>query len=79
MFLDHQDKFLYLNQGENPIIDGINDYTLFEETLQALNILGFGRSDQKNMFKILAAILHLGNVVINNEDEGSNIKVQDLY
>ena len=72
---DHEDKFLYLNQGKSSTIEGVNDYNLFEETLQALNILGFNRSDQENMFKILAAILHLGNVIINKEDEGSSIKV----
>lgn len=58
------------------MIEGVNDYTQFEETLQALNILGFGRSDQENLFKVLAAILHLGNVTINKEDEGSSIKVK---
>ncbi|EEB10549.1 myosin-5A, putative [Pediculus humanus corporis] len=62
LHLDHEDKFLYLNQGKSSTIEGVNDYNLFEETLQALNILGFNRSDQENMFKILAAILHLGNV-----------------
>ena len=75
LIADHEDKFLYLNQGKSSTIEGVNDYNLFEETLQALNILGFNRSDQENMFKILAAILHLGNVIINKEDEGSSIKV----
>lgn len=72
---DHQDSFSYLNQGESPNIEGVNDCDTFDETVQALNILGFGRSDQENTFKILSAVLHLGNVAIKKEDEGSHIKV----
>lgn len=78
MFADHQDKFLYLNQGESPFIDGVNDCDSFEETLQALNTLGFSRMDQENTFKILSAILHLGNVTIKKEDEGSHIKASAI-
>lgn len=53
----------------------MSDSEAFDETVQAMNVLGFGRSDQENMFKILSAILHLGNVSILKEDEGSSIKV----
>lgn len=69
---------MYLNQGESPDIEGVKDSDTFDETIQALNILGFSRSDQENIFKVLAAILHLGNVVVNKEDESCSVKV-DIY
>ncbi|KAL0276825.1 UNVERIFIED_CONTAM: hypothetical protein PYX00_004309 [Menopon gallinae] len=79
LFLDHQDKFLYLNQGECPYIEGVSDSEAFDETVQAMNVLGFGKTDQENVFKILSAILHLGNVSIVKEDEGSSIKKSDPH
>ncbi|XP_030764817.1 unconventional myosin-Va isoform X2 [Sitophilus oryzae] len=88
LFLDHQDKFTYLNQGSSPIIQGVNDLVQFEETENALNLLGFSEQDQENMFKILAGILHLGNIefkqclikVENEQDqEGCTIPNTDKH
>jgi myosin-5 len=42
----------------------VNDAEAFEETVMALSLLGFSQREQADMFKILAAILHLGNVTI---------------
>ena len=70
----HQDAFHYLNQGENPTIDGVNDAEEFEETTAALSLLGFSQRELSDMFKVLAAILHLGNVTITeavSDKEGS--------
>ncbi|XP_050358777.1 unconventional myosin-Va isoform X1 [Nymphalis io] len=60
--LDHQDSFHYLNQGGCPNIDGVDDLKAFNDTKNALTILGVSESEQQNMFTVLAAILHLGNV-----------------
>lgn len=78
----HQDDFHYLNQGENPTIDGVNDAEGFEETKAALSLLGFSQRELTDMFKVLAAILHLGNVTVmeaapgeGGDSEGSAIPV----
>jgi myosin-5 len=80
----HQDYFHYLNQGENPTIDGVTDAEGFEETKAALSLLGFSQRELSDMFKVLAAILHLGNVTITEaaagvggagDSEGSEIPV----
>lgn len=71
--IGHQDEFHYLNQGENPTIDGVNDADGFEETTTALSLLGFSQRELSDMFKVLAAILHLGNVTITEavaEEDG---------
>lgn len=72
----HQDEFHYLNQGENPTIDGVNDAEGFEETTAALSLLGFSQRELADMFKVLAAILHLGNVKITEavaEEDGGGV------
>lgn len=61
-FIGDQNDFYYLNQGSSPYIDGVNDSDNFEETLNALNLLGFSEEEQRCIFKVLAAVLHLGNV-----------------
>ncbi|XP_051171882.1 unconventional myosin-Va isoform X1 [Leptopilina boulardi] len=84
LHLDFQDKFHYLNQGKDPIIDGVDDLVYFEETINAFTTLGFTYKQQDDMFRILAAILHLGNIRYTNSDsqggndsEGSNISAKD--
>ncbi|XP_039747644.1 unconventional myosin-Va [Pararge aegeria] len=67
--LDHQDCFHYLNQGGSPEIDGVNDLKAFNETKNALTTLGVTESEQQNMFTVLAAILHLGNVELTSSEE----------
>ncbi|XP_071452238.1 unconventional myosin-Va isoform X1 [Hetaerina americana] len=90
LHLGHQDYFHYTNQGESSSIDGIDDLEAFSETRSALSLLGFSESDQMSMFRVLAAILHLGNVNIleggnptgedNNESrEGSHISRKDKH
>nr|CAI5827731.1 unnamed protein product [Callosobruchus analis] len=86
--LEHQDNFFYLNQGESPDVTGVDDIKAFEETVNALNMLCFTETEQDDMFKILAAILHLGNirfskclVKMDSEQgqEGCKIETTDKY
>lgn len=35
------------------------------ETVNALNILGFSQTDQDMIWKLLASILHIGNIKIS--------------
>ena len=37
---DNADTFLYTNQGEAPVIDGVNDAEDLEETREAFTLLG---------------------------------------
>ncbi|CAG9853568.1 unnamed protein product [Phyllotreta striolata] len=85
--LDHQNKFHYLNQGESPNVSGVDDAKEFEETLSALNLLGFSDQEQDDLLKILASILHIGNIdfkegmikVENEQDQqGCFIEPDDL-
>lgn len=75
LHLSEAQEFHYLNQGQSPVIEGVDDLESFEETTTALTVLGFSSKQQDDMFRILAAILHLGNVRFAKEAEGCGISV----
>ena len=58
------EHFDYLNQGGSPIIDGVDDKAEFDATKKSLSTIGVSSTQQHEIFKILAALLHLGNVKI---------------
>ena len=53
-----------MNQGENPVINGVDDQREFVQTKEAFKMLGFSEREQNNIFRILAGVLHLGNIKI---------------
>jgi myosin V len=58
------DQFDYLNQGSSPVIEGVDDKAEFESTKKSLTTIGVEAAQQAEIFKLLAALLHLGNVKI---------------
>ncbi|XP_039312298.1 unconventional myosin-XV [Solenopsis invicta] len=66
------DKYFYLNQGGNCQIDGKSDVQDFKALLSAMqvlgfSVLGFSSEEQDTIFKILASVLHLGNVYFHRK------------
>ncbi|XP_007939649.1 unconventional myosin-XV [Orycteropus afer afer] len=60
--LQEAETYYYLNQGGNCEIEGKSDADDFQRLLEAMEVLGFSSEDQDSIFRILASILHLGNV-----------------
>jgi len=58
------EQFEYLNQGNTPTIDGVDDKAEFNATRQSLKTIGVNENQQTEVFKLLAGLLHLGNVKI---------------
>jgi len=58
------EQFEYLNQGNTPTIDGVDDKAEFNATKQSLKTIGVNEAQQSEVFKLLAGLLHLGNVKI---------------
>ncbi|KAE8359991.1 P-loop containing nucleoside triphosphate hydrolase protein [Aspergillus caelatus] len=58
------EDFDYLNQGGTPTIDGVDDKAEFNATRKSLSTIGVSEDTQAEIFRILAALLHLGNVKI---------------
>ncbi len=78
MKVKEPDFFHYLNQGENPEIEGVSDLKEFNDTVEAFSLLGISEKDQRYMFQILSGILYLGNIAIESgggrgDSESSNI------
>ncbi|XP_017087770.2 unconventional myosin-Va isoform X3 [Drosophila bipectinata] len=72
LVLDHQDKFQFLNMGGAPDIDRVSDADQFNETVQAMTVLGFSINQIADIVKILAGILHLGNINVSKKyNEGT--------
>lgn len=51
-----------------------DDSQKYKETLQALQILGFDLEEKMNILKIIASILHLGNIKVYEHKETCKIK-----
>lgn len=58
------DQFDYMNQGNCPTIDGVDDKAEFIATMKSLKTIGVDESQQEDILKLLASLLHLGNVKI---------------
>ncbi|XP_062984324.1 unconventional myosin-Vb isoform X2 [Elgaria multicarinata webbii] len=73
--------FFYTTLGGEPSIEGVDDTDDFEKTRRAFTLLGVKESHQMMIFKILAAILHLGNMDLESERDGEtcNISKEDEH
>lgn len=59
------EDFDYLNQGGTSSIDGVDDKAEFNATRKSLSTIGVSEQTQSQIFRILSALLHLGNVKIS--------------
>uniref|UniRef100_A0AAY4CVE3 Methyl-CpG binding domain protein 3b n=1 Tax=Denticeps clupeoides TaxID=299321 RepID=A0AAY4CVE3_9TELE len=62
------EHFRYTNQGEETQIPGTDDAVELDRTRNAFTILGVQSDQQMELYQILAAVLHLGNVKIQADD-----------
>ncbi|KAL5473815.1 hypothetical protein EMCRGX_G028372 [Ephydatia muelleri] len=56
------EDYLYLSQGKACTLLGKNDKEDFKRLCTAMEVLGILNEEQQAIFRILAAILHLGNI-----------------
>lgn len=71
--ISNPEQFYYLNQGSDPKIDGVDDALEFQDTIAALSVIGINDSLQMEVFKILAGLLHIGNIEIKQSSTSSSI------
>ncbi|XP_041816149.1 unconventional myosin-Vb isoform X1 [Chelmon rostratus] len=73
--------FTFTSMGENIFIEGVNDAEDFKKTREAFTLLGIKDSSQSSIFKVVASILHLGNVEICSERDGESCHIanDDLH
>ncbi|KAG8829588.1 Myosin type-2 heavy chain 1 [Serendipita sp. 399] len=72
-------KFHYMRQGgpHSTPIAGVDDAEEFRDTQQALSTVGIGIDKQWSVFRLLAALLHIGNIEITGMRNDSNIPDQE--
>ncbi|KAK4945132.1 Myosin type-2 heavy chain 1 [Elasticomyces elasticus] len=58
------EEFDYLNQGNDPTIEGVDDAAEFAATRKSLSTINVSQHTQKEIFRILGALLHIGNIKI---------------
>uniref|UniRef100_A0A8C6S256 Myosin VC n=1 Tax=Nannospalax galili TaxID=1026970 RepID=A0A8C6S256_NANGA len=78
--LGSAEEFNYTRMGGSTTIEGVNDRADMLETQKTFTLLGFKEDFQMDVFKILAAILHLGNVQIATVgNERSSVSEDDSH
>ncbi|XP_059214173.1 unconventional myosin-Vb isoform X2 [Centropristis striata] len=73
--LTSAEDFTFTSLGENIFIEGVNDAEDFKKTREAFTLLGIKESSQSSIFKVVASILHLGNIEICLERDGESCHV----
>ncbi|KAL2742985.1 unconventional myosin-Ie-like [Vespula maculifrons] len=56
------DYYQYLSYGGNHKVESTNDARDLQETLKALRVMGIQDSEVFDIFKLVAGILHVGNI-----------------
>ena len=73
--VDNPEYFKYLSGSGCFKVDGIDDVQEWRDTCNALNVMGVEGEEYNSVLKMIAAVLHLGNVEF--VEEGAYAKVRD--
>ncbi|KAF2756040.1 myosin-2 [Pseudovirgaria hyperparasitica] len=71
------EQFEYMNQGSAPVIDGVDDKAEFDATRKSLATIGVPEDQQAQIFRLLAALLHIGNVQIKATRTDSSLAADE--
>lgn len=75
--LKSADEYCYLNNSNCLTIDRVDDVNQFHLLLEALSVVQLSREYQENVFRMLAAILWLGNVTFSFIDDECHVRVDN--
>ncbi|GLJ44110.1 hypothetical protein SUGI_0919840 [Cryptomeria japonica] len=70
-------SFHYLNQTNCFKLDGVSDAEEYLATRRAMDVVGIGPEEQDAIFRVVAAILHLGNINFTKGKEIDSSKPKD--
>ncbi|XP_036377073.1 unconventional myosin-If [Megalops cyprinoides] len=72
------DYYYYLNQSGTYKVDGTNDCKDFQETMEAMHVIGITQNYQDQVLQIVAGILHLGNISFIEAGNYGQVESMDL-
>ncbi|XP_042055501.1 myosin-17-like [Salvia splendens] len=75
--LESPETYHYLNQSKCYKLDGVNDTEEYLATRRAMDIVGISEEEQDAIFKVVAAILHLGNIEFAKGKEIDSSVIKD--
>lgn len=70
------EQYVYTSLSGCTSVENMDDVAEFNETIKAMNIIGLAQEEQDQIFRMLAAILWIGNITFEENDEG-NAQVRD--
>ncbi|KAJ0725452.1 putative myosin ATPase [Helianthus annuus] len=70
-------SFHYLNQSKCFELVGVNDGSEYLATRRAMDIVGISKKEQEAIFRVTAAILHLGNIAFTKGKEVDSSVLKD--
>ncbi|XP_073150991.1 myosin-17-like [Henckelia pumila] len=75
--LGNPESFHYLNQSKCIKLDGVNDAEEYLATRRAMDIVGISEEEQEAIFRVVAAVLHLGNIEFAKGKEIDSSVIKD--
>ncbi|KAJ6843986.1 myosin-17-like [Iris pallida] len=75
--LENPKSFHYLNQSDCYELDGIDDAHEYLATRRAMDIVGITEEEQEAIFRVVAAILHIGNIDFAKGEEIDSSVLKD--
>ncbi|KAF9966262.1 hypothetical protein BGZ70_002847 [Mortierella alpina] len=63
-------------KNSNHVISGVDDGEDFRLLLESMDVMGFTKQEQQNLFRVIAAILHLGNITVT-QDRSDQAQLRD--
>lgn len=70
------EQYVYTSASKCTSVDTIDDVKDFEATIKAMQVIGLAQEEQDQIFRMLAAILWIGNISFIENEEG-NAQVRD--
>ncbi|KAJ0501527.1 putative myosin ATPase [Helianthus annuus] len=70
-------SFRYLNQSKCYELDGVNDSHDYLATRRAMGVVGMNEKEQDAIFRVLASVLHLGNIDFSKGKEVDSSVLKD--
>ncbi|XP_043705631.1 myosin-6-like isoform X2 [Telopea speciosissima] len=69
--------FHYLNQTNCYELDGVDDAKEYLATRRAMEVVGISSDEQDAIFRVVAAVLHLGNIEFKKGEEADSSEPKD--
>jgi myosin I len=64
------ETYVYTSRSKCFNVDGIDDVAEFQDTLEAMKVIGVSQLEQDNIFRMLAAVLWVGNIQFREDQNG---------